>query len=280
MGDLRIMVRVVGLVRAGICIFLLPLLAGAPAQGATVSLTPSADTFVSSAQPDGNFGAAGALEISASGLPKGEFQSVIRFNTAAAKSTFDATFGAGNWNLQSASLALTAASPNNVIFNANAAGTFNVSWLLNDSWLEGTGAPGAATADGITFNTLSTFLSPADRPLAALSYSGASAGTTTYGLTLDSAFANDVSGGNDVSLRLFSADAAMSYVMNSRNFGNPAARPTLILNAIAIPEPALAWTIWIFLPLIGKYRRSRRGAAARTMLSCCTSGMPPGRSNR
>src|SRR2546421_12687929 len=89
----------------------------APAFGAIATINPVADTFVSSANPTGNFGAAGALEASAANLPKGEFQSLMRFDTSAAKTSFDASFGVGQWQVQSVMLELASANPLNPIFN-------------------------------------------------------------------------------------------------------------------------------------------------------------------
>src|SRR5262245_27706428 len=106
----------------------------------TVTFNPTQDAFVSSANSTNNYGKAGALLVNAVGLPKGEFDSLLEFNLASAKSTFDSTFGAGQWTIQSITLQLTSASPNNALFNSpNAAGQFTLTWMLNDSWVEGTG---------------------------------------------------------------------------------------------------------------------------------------------
>src|SRR5215831_19401829 len=104
----------------------------AAAEAASSSLNPSADAFVANG-PTGNlsinnYGGAGALSIAAPNLSQGEFQSVLQFNLAGVKSTFDAQFGVGQWSLQSVSLQLTATAPNNAIFNGSAAGQFSVSW--------------------------------------------------------------------------------------------------------------------------------------------------------
>ena len=104
----------------------LALLLALPAYSATVTLNPAADAFVT-AGPTGNlsgnnYGAAGALSVAASGLAKGEFQSVLRFDLSGAKTSFNSQFGAGQWSIQSITLSLTATAPNNAIFNASAAG--------------------------------------------------------------------------------------------------------------------------------------------------------------
>src|SRR5262252_5814947 len=100
---------------------------------ATFSLNPGADAFVTTG-PSGNlsssnYGGGGALSVAAPGLSQGEFQSVLQFSLAGAKSSFDSQFGAGQWSVHSVSLQLTAAAPNNPIFNASSAGQFSISWM-------------------------------------------------------------------------------------------------------------------------------------------------------
>lgn len=61
-----------------------------------------ADAFLATGPAGGtslsnlNFGAAGTLAIVPAGSPKGEFDSIIEFNTAAAVSQFNTTYGVGN----------------------------------------------------------------------------------------------------------------------------------------------------------------------------------------
>jgi hypothetical protein len=205
---------------------------------ATVTLNPIADAFVSSANAGNNYGAAGALDVAAPALPKGEFQSLIRFDLAGAKSSFDAQFGAGQWQVQSATLQCTATNPNNPIFNNPAAGQFAVSWMQNDSWVEGTGTPSLPTSDGVTFSTLPSFLSPSDQSLGTFGFAGGASGNNTYTLAPVSSFVADLTAGNNVSMRLLAADSGVSYVFDSRNFTNVAARPLLTVEAVAVPEPA------------------------------------------
>src|SRR6266850_6678261 len=100
---------------------------------ATFSLNPGADAFVASG-PSGNlknnnYGGAGGLSVAAPNLSQGEFQSVLQFSLSGAKSSFDSQFGAGQWSIQSVTLQLTAAAPNNAIFNASAAGQLGISWM-------------------------------------------------------------------------------------------------------------------------------------------------------
>lgn len=217
------------------------------------TLNPAADTFVSSTNPTNAYGGAGALEVSAPGLTNGEFQSVMKFNLAAAKAGFDAEFGIGQWAIQSLTLQLTAANPNNPIFNPNASGTFNISWMQNDTWLEGGGTPIAPTAaPDLTFATLPSFLSGSDQSLGSFTSPGTNSGANTYTLTLASSFVTDLLAGGDVSMRVFVSSGAASYLFNSRNFGTVANRPLLTITAV--PEPTSA----IIVPAIALIMLRRR----------------------
>src|SRR6185312_6755270 len=92
-----------------------------------------------------NFGGAGTLAVAAAATTKGEFDSVIMFDSSAAVSQFNSTYGVGNWHITGATLSLASnfgtqgATPNNNIFNTINTGSFGVDWLANDSWVEGTG---------------------------------------------------------------------------------------------------------------------------------------------
>ena len=121
----------------------------------TVGQKVEADTYVSSGQPTSNFGTMGAMMIAVptSAQPRTE-ESLIRFDTTALKSSFDATYGAGNWTVTLVTLKLfsnfstAGQQPNNSSFNKIAAGGFEFDWLSNDSWSE----------TAITWNTISSVL--------------------------------------------------------------------------------------------------------------------------
>ena len=209
--------------------------------GATFSLNPSADAFVTTG-PTGNlsisnYGGAGALSVAASGLPQGQFQSVLQFGLAGAKSSFDSQFGIGQWSIQSVTLQLTTVPPNNPIFNASGAGQFSLSWMQNDGWTEGTGNPGLPTSNGITFSTLSNFVSGADEALGTFSFNGATNGNFIYTLGLTPSFSADILAGNTVSMRMFAADSTVSFLSDSRTIPTTSLRPLLTINAI--PEPGV-----------------------------------------
>lgn len=239
------------------------LLLAASASGATVSLIPVADTFLAagSADPNAgspslNYGGAGALEISAAGSKEGEIQSLLQFDLTLARTTFDSTYGAGNWVISNITLQLgtnfgtQGAQPNNLIFNSINAGKFGIDWLANDNWGEGSGTPASPFTpanppiDGATFNSLSSLLSGADRTLGAFTYtpvgntSPPTVPPASYSLGLDPSFLTDVSAGDLVSLRAYAADSGVSYLFDARSFGTAANRPTLIVSAV--PEPGSA----------------------------------------
>ncbi len=225
--------------------------------GATSNLNPTMDAFVTTGSSgnlaNNNYGGAGAISVAGPGLSQGEFQSVLQFDTSAAKASFDSLFGAGLWTVQSMTLQLTATAPNNSIFNASAGGGFNVFWMQNDGWAEGTGTPAAPTTTGITFSTLSNFVSGADQSLGTFAFNGATNGSFSYSLKLTPSVSQDILSGSMLSLRLFAADSSVSYISDSRNFGNASARPLLTITAV--PEPGLCsllgfpaamglWQVW------------------------------------
>jgi MYXO-CTERM domain-containing protein len=229
------------------------------------SLTPTADALLSAANPTLNYGGAGALAISAAGLPKGEFDSLLQFNFAAAKSSFDAFYGAGLWTIQSITLTLTATPPGNALFNGNLAGPggsninfagqFSLEWIQNDAWTEGTGIPQTPTTNGVTYNDLTTVLSGVEETVGTFAFSGATTGSTAYNLALTPSFTADATAGNVVSFFAAPADTAVSALVNARSVMATASRPTLTI--IAVPEPAsAAFALSGLLMLAGVRRRS------------------------
>ena len=246
----------------------LTLAASAPA--ATFALNPTADAFVSSANPTSNYGGAGALGVSAAALSAGEFDSLLQFNLAAAKASFDTAFGAGQWTINSITLQLTATAPNTAIFNGfgsgaggtniNFAGQFSAKWMQNDSWTEGNGTPGgASTTGGIVFSGLPSFLSGADEALGNFAFGGATNGNTTISLGLTPSFVADATAGNALSLLLLPADNGVGMLVNSRSTGTTANRPLLTLSAI--PEPGSTTLIaGAALALLARRRRDARTA--------------------
>jgi hypothetical protein len=211
---------------------------------ASFSLEPTADAFVTTG-PSGtfsvdNFGGAGALSVASAGHSAGEFQSVLRFNLAGARSAFDSQFGAGQWTVSSVQLQLTPITGNS-FFNPSGAGQFHISWMQNDSWLEGTGRPRAPTTDGITFNSLQFTIGAQDQDLGVFNFPGGIPGAATYTLRLGSGLSGDVLAGTDADFRIFAPDTSVSFLFCSRsNIRNPSGHPLLTISATAVPEPGSA----------------------------------------
>jgi hypothetical protein len=248
-----------------IAVFTAIILAGSlclEVRGATATANSFSDAFVTTG-PTGNlsnsnYGGGGALSVAAPGLSKGEAQTVLQFNLSSVSSSFNALYGTGLWTVQSVTLQLNATPNGNpATFNTTAAGQFNVSLMLNNSWTEGTGNPNKPTADGITFNTLqSTYINnTADQALGGFSFNGATSGAATYSLTLSSGIVADLLSGNDASLRLYAGDTSVSYLFNSRT---GTAAPELIINAIPEPGSLSIGAMALAAGVIARRIRSRR----------------------
>ena len=196
-----------------------------------------ADTFVATGATgslmSNNYGGGGALSVAAAALSKGELESVLRFNLAGRRIPSTTCTGPGQWTVQSLTLQLTATAPNNAIFNASGAGQFGISRMQIGSWTEGTGTPGAPSATGLTFNSLTnSFISSGDESLGTFSFGGGTNGASIYTLSLAGNLSADVLAGNVLSLRLFAADNTVSYLFNAREFGAAANRPLLTVSAV------------------------------------------------
>jgi hypothetical protein len=156
------------------------------AQSMTVSQNVQADTYVSSGQPDNNFGTFGGMEIASptAAQPRTE-ESLVRFDTANIQSAFNAAYGAGNWMItgvtltQYSNFATGGVQPGNSSFNVIAPGGFELDWLSNNSWNE----------TGITWNTLSSVLPGAgantEASLGDFNWSANGTSPSTWTLSLD-----------------------------------------------------------------------------------------------
>lgn len=242
----------------------------------TPGTVATADAFVTAGSadpnaglPNGNYGGAGALMISPAGSAKGEIESLLKFNLASTKTTFDTAFGAGNWVITGVKLQLgtntgiAGTQPINAIFNTIQGGLFGFDWLANDNWGEGTGNPmnpffpSNPPVDGVTFNSLSSLLSAADRSLGINTYTppGTNTGPAVpYTLALDSSFVSDIMAGGDVSLRGYAADSTVGFLFNARSLASN--KPTLVVSAQAVPEPGTG-ALLVSTAVLGCTRRRR-----------------------
>lgn len=211
----------------------------------TVSVTPSADTFVRSAAPTLNYGGAGAIAVSgagatnAAGQTNGAFDSLIRFPASNIVAALDAAIGSHAWVITGARLHLTEmAAPPHPMFNRGI-GTFEVRWIARDNWIEGTGVPVQPTTDGVRYQDLPSLLSSGtDVSLGHFSNSGLDA-SLTFELAPASAFANDIRAGGEVGLYLTAVSPQIGFTIESRTFALSNNWPTLEITAVSAPNGVL-----------------------------------------
>lgn len=222
----------------------------------TASLSPTADAFAREQAPTSNFGGGGAVAVSGSASVNGSNQargrvdSLLKFDAAAAKSAFDAAYGAGNWTIASATLRITeVGTPTSALF-ARGAGGFSIAWLSDDNWSEGSGTPAApttATGNQLSWNSLQTMLGGGSESLLGSFTSAGADGLISMGLALPAAFTGDAAGGNLLTLHAAPTTNTLGLTFNSRTNATPEARP--ILELTAIPEPAAALPLMLLLGL-------------------------------
>ncbi len=232
----------------------------------TVSTNSVADAFVSSAQPTNNYGGAGALSVSglvatnASGQQEGQLDSFLRFNASGAVSQFNIAYGVGQWTITGVTLTLTEqGAPAQSLFNRGV-GQFQVNWIANDSWTEGTGTPTSPSATGINWNSEPSILSPGVDQSLGTFVNGGTNGTVTLSLGLNASFVSDISTGTLVSLYMTApTNSTVGFTFNSREFGTASARPLLSVTAVAVPEPSTVGLVLMAGWLLLVQRRIRRG---------------------
>jgi hypothetical protein len=201
----------------------------------------SADAFVRSNAPTLNYGGAGSLSVSGPtatngfGAANGASDSFLRFNTAAMVASFNSQFGPGNWSITSAKLQVTEQSaPPNAIFNRGLS-AFEIRWIANDNWTEGTGNPASPQAVGIKYNDEPSVLNPnADISLGTFTNVGAD-NTLLFSLPLPAALTADIKAGGDVGFFLTATDTATGFTFYSRSFTTNSLRPFLIVTALPMP---------------------------------------------
>jgi hypothetical protein len=239
---------------AAICGSLLALPMCGRADSSFTITTTTADAFLAAGSPNNpfgtdlsstNFGKAGTLALAPASSTKGEFDSVIMFNTAGAVSQFNATYGAGNWQLTGLSLRLLSnfgvqgEQPTSRLFNTINQGSFGIDWLGYDGWVEGTGGGNGGTGypnnSSVSFKSISTLFSAGSASLGTYTYTPPGDNTpTSYVLALNGSLVGDAAAGGNVSLYFYAADSQVSYLFGSKDGGTS---PQLTLTAAPVPEP-------------------------------------------
>jgi hypothetical protein len=219
--------------------FLILLGAAGISRAALFTNSFSADSFVRSNAPTSNYGGAGALSVSGatatntSGVAMGIADTFIKFNTTAMVTNFNSLFGTSNWVINGATLVVTEVGiPNNPVFDLGK-GVFEIDWISNDNWTEGTGTPAAPTSTNIVYTNELTLLTNV-ASLGIFTNTAANS-TNTYSLPLAAPFVANLSAGGDVSLYLIAIDPTTGFTFDSRSFTTASERPFVVISAVPLP---------------------------------------------
>lgn len=252
----------------GFASFAMPL--AGRAQSSYTITAPTADAFLAYGTNGNlaglNFGSAGTLAIAPASSSHGEFDTIMEFNTSAAFSSFNTTYGAGNWTITGVKLSLAsstfgtqgAGTPNGIFNNVNAGG-FNINWLAGNSWAEGTGngngTAGYPNNSFVDYNDIANLLAPGLDPLGSFNYSPPGNNVyANYSLSLDANLVSEAADGGNISLYLDATNSAVSYLFNSRN--NSSDAPELVLTVVAVPEPGTMALVAVALGCLMAARRA------------------------
>ncbi|HUJ10843.1 MAG TPA: hypothetical protein VL171_12520 [Verrucomicrobiae bacterium] len=202
-----------------------------------------ADAFVRSLAPTSNYGGAGALSVSgtiatnAVGQQEGLLDSFMRFDVSGPVSNLNHAFGVGQWVIVRVTLNLfEQGAPNNATFNRGV-GLFEVRWIADNSWAEGTGNPNAPTTDGIVWNDEPSVLNPNLDVSLGTFVNGGTDGLVRLMLTVPPGFVDNVSTGALVSFYVTAAtNSPVGFTFHSHNFVDPTQWPFLEVTAVPIPQ--------------------------------------------
>lgn len=236
-----------------VCGGILAMPAMSPGQSSYI-LTDAVGSFLATGSPanpvgtnltESDFGNAGTFAIASASSTKGEFDSVLMFNTGAAISQFNGLYGAGNWTITRITLSLASnfgvqgVQPNNGIFNSINAGNFGIDWLADNNWVIGNaggmGIPGYPNNNYVSYDDIPNLFAAGSDPLGTFTYTPPGNNIyLTYTLPLDGNLVSAAETG-DVSLYFYAADNQVSYLFNSDIYS--ANHPEFTLTATPTPEP-------------------------------------------
>lgn len=241
----------------------------AVAHAAVFTNSVSVDSFVRASAPTSNYGGSGANSIAgasatnAAGAVNGAFDTFIRFNTFSMVMNFNALYGSNNWTVTSATLQVTEqAAPNNAMFNRGV-GSFEIRWIADDDWIEGTGSPTSPNTSGIVYTNEPGLLNVAtDVTLGTYTNAGVD-GVETFALQLATAFVDDVEAGGEVGLFMTAADSNIGFTFSSRSFNQAPSRPYLIISVL--PKPRIGSATLLGADLSLSCMNGIAGASYRVM---------------
>jgi len=158
--------------------------------------------------------------------------------------------------------------PNNAIFSPINAGTFNVTWLTNNSWVEGTasgqGVVSNGGSQGITWNSLPDYLTPGtDQALGAYTYTPPGNNVPeSYNLGLGSGLVADVLAGGAATLLFSPGDNTINYLFNTTTFAQNHEYLTITAGLAAVPLPGAVWLFGGAIAGFGLFGRRKSALAA------------------
>jgi hypothetical protein len=202
----------------------------------------------------------------------------FKYNVGAVVDSLNTTYGAGNWTIANPTLTFQyTLYANNNRFGGGA-GTFDIYWVGNDNWSQGTLNPSYASSQSSL-----TAWSADNSKLASENYSWSTAlytglaseattgvwvtdktgirqGTLSLGLGLNSSFTSDIlsassSSDPNVSLYLMSTSDTMGMTIFT---GGGQSLPTLSFDVIAVPEPTTIALFSMGFGAIGFLRRNKK----------------------
>jgi len=133
--------------------------------------------------------------------------------------------------------------PNNTIFNRGV-GPFEVQWIADNSWVEGTGTPNDPTTDGIVWNDEPSILnSNLDETLGTF-VNGGTDGVVTLTLGLPPGFVSELSTSGVVSFYMTApTNSPVGFTFHSHNFVESSEWPLLVITAVPIPQISSLTTV-------------------------------------
>ncbi len=216
----------------------------------------------------GSVGVQGASSFNPTNNPPTAANVSLKFMLGSAVDTLNSTYGAGNWTVANASLTFqNSLYANNTRFGGGP-GYFDIYWVGNDNWVQGTSNPVYATSAAslapwsgsqanlgtkyYSWSTPAVTGSTTDYGTWATDKTGDRQSIISYILALDSLFVNDIksasaTSNSAVSLYLMAGSDTLGMLMFTG--GSDVAggiRPTLsfdVVSAAPVPIPAAAWML-------------------------------------